>query len=110
MLLYCRGGYKGWTVFYHFVGAVPGSTSLEYTINRLLRHVDAVNVMLLSFLFSFPCPVLSLLPLLFVSFSFSLTHFTPWASWLRQLEAYLMDMGMVGLVSAWTMARRKPKE
>ena len=25
-----------------------------------------------------------------------------------QTEAYLMDMGMTGLASVWTMARRKP--
>ena len=27
-----------------------------------------------------------------------------------QTEAYLKDMGMTGLVSAWAMARRRPKE
>ena len=27
-----------------------------------------------------------------------------------QTEAYLKDMGMTGLASAWTMARRRPRE
>ena len=27
-----------------------------------------------------------------------------------QTETYLKDTGMAGLVSAWTMARRRPKE
>ena len=27
-----------------------------------------------------------------------------------QTEAYLKDMGMTGLASAWAMARRRPKE
>ena len=27
-----------------------------------------------------------------------------------QTEAYLKDMGMTGLASAWVMARRRPKE
>ena len=30
------------------------------------------------------------------------------ASCLRQVKAYLKDMGMAGLASAWTMARRRP--
>ena len=34
----------------------------------------------------------------------------PQASCLRQVEAYLKDMGMTGLASAWVMARRRPKE
>ena len=34
----------------------------------------------------------------------------PHASWLRQLESYLKDAGMVGLGSSWAMARRRPKE
>ena len=34
----------------------------------------------------------------------------PHASWLRQVEAYLKDTGMAGLVSAWAMARRRPSE
>ena len=38
------GGDKGWHVFYHFVGAVPGSTELEIMLRRLLREMDAVNV------------------------------------------------------------------
>ena len=32
------------------------------------------------------------------------------ASWLRQVEVYLKDMGMTGLASAWAMARRSPRE
>ena len=31
----------------------------------------------------------------------------PQASWLRQVEACLRDMGMTGLVSTWAMARRR---
>ena len=34
----------------------------------------------------------------------------PHASWLRQVESYLKDMGMAGLASAWAMARRRPRE
>ena len=34
----------------------------------------------------------------------------PQASYLRQVESYLKDMGMAGLASAWAMARRRPKE
>ena len=32
------------------------------------------------------------------------------ASWLRQIECYLKDTGMVGLASAWALARRRPRE
>ena len=32
------------------------------------------------------------------------------ASWLRQVEYYLKDMGMAGLASAWAMAKRRTKE
>ena len=32
------------------------------------------------------------------------------ASRLRQVVSYLRNMGMAGLVSAWAMARRRPKE
>ena len=32
----------------------------------------------------------------------------PQASWLRQMESYLTDIDMTGLVSAWAMARRRP--
>ena len=31
-------------------------------------------------------------------------------SWLRQVESYLKEAGMVGLASAWAMARGRPKE
>ena len=34
----------------------------------------------------------------------------PEASWLRQVESYLRDTDMAGLVSAWVMARRRPKD
>ena len=34
----------------------------------------------------------------------------PHASWLRQVESYLKDMGMAGLTSAWATASRRPKE
>ena len=34
----------------------------------------------------------------------------PYASWLRQVEAYLKDMGVAGPASAWAMARQRSKE
>lgn len=34
------GGDKKWHIFYHFVGAIPGSTSLECMLKRLLREMD----------------------------------------------------------------------
>ena len=34
----------------------------------------------------------------------------PHTSWLRQVESYLKDTGMVGLASAWAIARRRSKE
>ncbi|XP_077863332.1 telomerase protein component 1-like, partial [Saccoglossus kowalevskii] len=37
------GGDAGWYVFYHFVGALPGSTDLEKCLKRLLREIDAVT-------------------------------------------------------------------
>ena len=39
-----RGGKQGWHIFYHFVGAVPGSTDLEQCIKRLLKELNAVTV------------------------------------------------------------------
>nr|XP_054748224.1 TPR repeat-containing protein DDB_G0287407-like isoform X1 [Lytechinus pictus] len=33
----------GWHVFYHFVGAVPGSPNLELALKRLLREIGAVK-------------------------------------------------------------------
>ncbi|XP_071494027.1 telomerase protein component 1-like [Diadema antillarum] len=33
----------GWHVFYHFVGAVPGSPNLEVTLKRLLREIGVVK-------------------------------------------------------------------
>nr|XP_054764277.1 telomerase protein component 1-like isoform X2 [Lytechinus pictus] len=37
------GGETGWHVFYHFVGAIPGSTSLELCLKRLLKELKAFN-------------------------------------------------------------------
>ncbi|XP_022080358.1 telomerase protein component 1-like isoform X2 [Acanthaster planci] len=37
------GGEHGWHVFYHFVGAVPGSPNLEATLKRLLKELGVVN-------------------------------------------------------------------
>ena len=34
----------------------------------------------------------------------------PYASWLRQVESYLENMGMTGLASVRAKARRRPKE
>ena len=31
-------------------------------------------------------------------------------AWLRQVESYMKDTGMMGLASAWAMARRRPKD
>ena len=39
-----RGGQKGWHVFYHFVGAVPGSTELDVMLKRLLVEIEVCNV------------------------------------------------------------------
>nr|XP_006811880.1 PREDICTED: leucine-rich repeat and WD repeat-containing protein KIAA1239-like [Saccoglossus kowalevskii] len=33
------GGENGWYVFFHFVGAIPGSTDLEKTLKRFLREM-----------------------------------------------------------------------
>ncbi|KAK6179484.1 hypothetical protein SNE40_011834 [Patella caerulea] len=38
-----RGEGKPWHVFYHFVGAVPGSTVLEPMLKRLLREMEVVK-------------------------------------------------------------------
>jgi hypothetical protein len=41
----CFSGSKtGWHVFYHFVGAVPGSTELLPMLQRLLKEIGAVTV------------------------------------------------------------------
>ncbi|XP_022107201.1 telomerase protein component 1-like isoform X2 [Acanthaster planci] len=37
------GGEKGWHVFYHFVGAIPGSTDVEKMLKRLLRELKMCN-------------------------------------------------------------------
>ncbi|XP_033637129.1 telomerase protein component 1-like [Asterias rubens] len=37
------GGSTGWHVFYHFVGAVPGSTDMEKCLKRLLKELNQVN-------------------------------------------------------------------
>ena len=38
------GGRPGWHVFYHFVGAVPGSTELFTMLKRLLLEMAVVSV------------------------------------------------------------------
>ena len=42
--LHKSGGSKGWCVFHHFVGAVPGSTDLLAMLCRLLKELEAVDV------------------------------------------------------------------
>ncbi len=42
--VYCRGGGQPWHVFYHFVGAVPGSTELERMLKRLLKELKVCDV------------------------------------------------------------------
>jgi len=42
--LHCSGGKQGWQVFYHFIGAVPGSTDLLSILRRLLFEMKAVPV------------------------------------------------------------------
>ncbi|XP_064629063.1 TPR repeat-containing protein DDB_G0287407-like isoform X2 [Lineus longissimus] len=37
------GGKTGWHVFYHFVGAVPGSTDLEMLLKRMMKEIDVLN-------------------------------------------------------------------
>ena len=44
MLWWYSGGQKGWHVFYHFVGAVPGSTELLGLLCRLLYEMKSVPV------------------------------------------------------------------
>lgn len=44
MFLVRSGGGKPWYVFYHFVGAVPGSTSLQTTLQRLLKETGTCTV------------------------------------------------------------------
>ena len=39
MTFSCSDGGKGWHVFYHFVGAVPGSTDVLQLMQRLLFEV-----------------------------------------------------------------------
>ena len=39
---------KNWLVFYHFVGAVPGSTELEALLKRLLVEMKVVDVCICS--------------------------------------------------------------
>ncbi len=43
-LISFSGGNKPWYVFYHFVGAVPGSTALRKALQRLLLETDIVDV------------------------------------------------------------------
>ena len=47
-----RGDKKGWHVFYHFVGAVPGSTDLKTMLSRLLKEANVVNVRKYLFILS----------------------------------------------------------
>ena len=42
--LFCSPGGKSWTLFYHFVGAIPGSCCLESMLKRLLKEAEFVNV------------------------------------------------------------------
>lgn len=37
------GGEEGWHIFYHFVGAIPGSTNPETMLRRLLRELKICN-------------------------------------------------------------------
>ncbi|XP_071840216.1 TPR repeat-containing protein DDB_G0287407-like [Apostichopus japonicus] len=37
------GGSEGWHIFYHFVGAIPGSTDPEEMLRRLLRELKICN-------------------------------------------------------------------
>ncbi|XP_077981357.1 telomerase protein component 1-like [Glandiceps talaboti] len=37
------GGDAGWLIFYHFVGAVPGSTDPERALKRMLKEMGIVN-------------------------------------------------------------------
>ncbi|KAI0230069.1 hypothetical protein LSAT2_019536 [Lamellibrachia satsuma] len=40
---YFDGGWTDWRVFYHFVGAVPGSTDLFSMLKRLLLEMEVVS-------------------------------------------------------------------
>ena len=44
LYLYPRGSKNGWRVFYHFVGAVPGSTELRLLLHRILIEVADISV------------------------------------------------------------------
>lgn len=39
-----RAGNKSWHVFYHFVGAVPGSTELLNMLKRFLKEIQVIDV------------------------------------------------------------------
>ena len=43
-MLYDSGDQRPWHVFYHFVGAVPGSTELLGLLCRLLYEMKALPV------------------------------------------------------------------
>ncbi|PIK34982.1 putative telomerase protein component 1 [Apostichopus japonicus] len=43
LVLSCSGGSEGWHIFYHFVGAIPGSTDPEKMLRRLLRELKICN-------------------------------------------------------------------
>ncbi len=44
MTVVFSGDGRRWNVFYHFVGAVPGSTSLQTALQRLLREMNLATV------------------------------------------------------------------
>ncbi|RDD44551.1 Telomerase protein component 1 [Trichoplax sp. H2] len=39
------GSNKGWNVFYHFIGAAPGSTDLGFMLQRMLKEIKYVGEM-----------------------------------------------------------------
>ena len=39
MYIFHFSGHKKWQVFYHFVGATPGSTDLAFFLQRLTKEV-----------------------------------------------------------------------
>ena len=43
MFVIDSGGTKGWHVFYHFVGAVPGSTELDKLLRRFLTDMQTLS-------------------------------------------------------------------
>lgn len=39
---FLRGSNKGWNVFYHFIGAAPGSTDIGFMLQRMLKELKYV--------------------------------------------------------------------